>query len=157
MRRSRGFTLVEILIVVIILGILAAIVIPQFTNATSDAKISSLKTTLSSMRQQVEFFKLQHNDMPPPDATAFMVVMTRPSTVGDTAGSTAAGTLGPYMSAIPVNPLNGYTTMGAAAGASKGWVYVMNSTAATTTNGNVTQYVYTLSATDTLATGTLTY
>src|SRR5689334_18593447 len=37
-RKPRGFTLVEILIVVIILGILAAIVIPQFTNASNDAR-----------------------------------------------------------------------------------------------------------------------
>ena len=48
MKRSAngGFTLVEILIVVIILGILAAIVIPQFTQASTEARISNLKTNL---------------------------------------------------------------------------------------------------------------
>ena len=40
--RKGGFTLVEILIVVIILGILAAIVIPNFTNASTDARRASL-------------------------------------------------------------------------------------------------------------------
>jgi prepilin-type N-terminal cleavage/methylation domain-containing protein len=40
--RKSGFTLVEILIVVIILGILAAIVIPQFTNASEDARRNSM-------------------------------------------------------------------------------------------------------------------
>ena len=44
--KNRGFTLVEILIVVIILGILAAIVIPQFTSASSDARNSSVASTL---------------------------------------------------------------------------------------------------------------
>ena len=42
MRRAKGFTLVEILIVVVILGILAAIVVPQFTNATQDAQGGNL-------------------------------------------------------------------------------------------------------------------
>ena len=41
-QKAKGFTLVEILIVVVILGILAAIVIPQFTNASESAKASSL-------------------------------------------------------------------------------------------------------------------
>ena len=41
--KVRAFTLVELLIVVIILGILAAIVVPQFSQASSDAQLNSLK------------------------------------------------------------------------------------------------------------------
>src|SRR5947199_9959649 len=61
----KGFTLIEILIVVIILGILAAIVIPQFTNASKEAKSSSLVTMVQSLRRQIALFKLQHNDYLP--------------------------------------------------------------------------------------------
>ena len=45
-RKNSGFTLVEILIVVVILGILAAIVIPQFSQASNEARESSLKSNL---------------------------------------------------------------------------------------------------------------
>src|SRR5207253_190862 len=66
-RRTRkgGFTLVEILIVVIILGILAAIVIPQFTSASQDARKNSLTSQLQTMRSQIELYKLQHLDQLP--------------------------------------------------------------------------------------------
>ena len=63
--RKSGFTLVEILIVVIILGILAAIVIPQFTSASQDARKSNMTSQLQSLRAQVELYKLQHRDTPP--------------------------------------------------------------------------------------------
>jgi prepilin-type N-terminal cleavage/methylation domain-containing protein len=56
---ARGFTLIEILIVVVILGILAAIIIPQFTNAADDASISSARTQLQTMRSQVELYRAQ--------------------------------------------------------------------------------------------------
>src|SRR5689334_12955268 len=64
-RVSRGFTLVEILIVVIILGILAAIVIPQFTNASQDARKNSVTSQLQTIRSQIELYKLQHKDQIP--------------------------------------------------------------------------------------------
>src|SRR3954470_4703727 len=64
-QNRKGFTLIEILIVVIILGILAAIVIPQFTNASKEAKQSALVTMVQSLRSQIALFKLQHNDRLP--------------------------------------------------------------------------------------------
>src|SRR2546423_13054463 len=64
-RSNRGFTLVEILIVVIILGILAAIVIPQFTNASNDARKSNVVSQLQTLRAQIELYKLQHKDAIP--------------------------------------------------------------------------------------------
>ena len=69
MRTTRkGFTLIEILIVVIILGILAAIVIPNFSSASSDARHSALASTVQSLRTQVEAYRIQHKDkLPPPD------------------------------------------------------------------------------------------
>src|SRR3954452_23602155 len=63
--RKSGFTLVEILIVVIILGILAAIVIPQFTNASQDARKNSLTSQLQTIRSQLELYKMQHLDKAP--------------------------------------------------------------------------------------------
>lgn len=58
---QRGFTLVELLIVVIILAILAAIVIPQFTSATADAQESALDANLAGLRSAIELYKVQHN------------------------------------------------------------------------------------------------
>ena len=64
-RRTRtGFTLIEILIVVVILGILAAVVIPQFTNAADDASVSSARTQLQTMRSQIELYRAQNGSYP---------------------------------------------------------------------------------------------
>ena len=100
-RRQRGFTLVEILIVVIILGILAAIVIPQFTSASTEARQGNLKSQLQTLRSQIELYKLQHGDTLP-DLTANSgnnwTLLTSTSTY-------QGQTVGPYMQSIPVNPL----------------------------------------------------
>jgi len=59
-----GFTLVELLIVVIILAILAAIVVPQFASSTNDAKVSALDSTLANMRAAIDLYYQQHGDYP---------------------------------------------------------------------------------------------
>ena len=101
MRAKSGFTLVEILIVVVILGILAAIVIPQFTDASTEAKTSSLCSDLQTVRSQIELYKIQHNDNLPGAGTAsFVLAMT-----GQTDQAGAVGTdFGPYLQKIPTNP-----------------------------------------------------
>jgi len=58
--RRTGFTLVEILIVVVILGILAAIVVPQFTNASNEAIKGALQTQLQTINSQVELFRVRN-------------------------------------------------------------------------------------------------
>jgi len=150
-RISRGFTLIEILIVVIILGILAAIVIPQFTNASSQAKVSSVQSTLQTVRSQLELFKLNHSDSPPNTVAGLWDLLDTISTTGDTTApvgtetTLTSGTFGPYVQQAPVNPLNGYSTVVSTAGATAGWVYTYSNNQ------------YTIYATDTTGTGTLTY
>ncbi|UCE46370.1 MAG: prepilin-type N-terminal cleavage/methylation domain-containing protein [Phycisphaerales bacterium] len=110
MKARSGFTLVEILIVVVILGILAAIVIPQFTEASTEAKTSSLCTDLQTMRSQIELYKIQHNDQLPGAGNAtFIEAMTQYTDIsGDLAAVQAPGpgVYGPYVQQIPTNQFN---------------------------------------------------
>jgi general secretion pathway protein G len=126
--RKGGFTLVEILIVVIILGILAAIVIPQFTSASQDARKNSLSSQLQTLRSQIELYKLQHLDQLPvnlynagavgtvsagttlADASGAwyqMVNKTNAAGAVDLTGTSTAHPFGPYLQTEPSNPLNG--------------------------------------------------
>ena len=104
--KRSGFTLVEILIVVVILGILAAIVIPQFTEASTEAKLSSLCTDLQTMRSQIELYKIQHNDNPPTFA-AFTAQMTAQTDITGAPGTD----YGPYIQKIPTNQFNNLATL----------------------------------------------
>ena len=62
---QRGFTLVELLIVVIILAILAAIVIPQFSSATVDAQEGALDANLNALRSAIDLYRVQHGNVYP--------------------------------------------------------------------------------------------
>ncbi len=103
MSSRTGFTLVEILIVVIILGILAAIVIPQFTEASNDARESALASDLQTLRSQIELYKVQHLEALPGAGTAsFLLALTGKT---DVAGAVdATGAYGPYLQKFPTNP-----------------------------------------------------
>jgi len=113
-KMRKGFTLVEILIVVVILGILAAIVIPQFSEASTEAKLNSLKSNLQTMRSQVALYRIQHSDLSPAAADD-LLQFTDVAGGGnsDTKDTTATPPViyGPYMQSIPNNPFNDLTTI----------------------------------------------
>ena len=85
-RIRKGFTLVEILIVVVILGILAAVVVPQFTNAADDARGGNLEAQLKTIQNQIELFS------------------ARESAALDLTANWNQLTTGNYLKAAPVNP-----------------------------------------------------
>ncbi|HYE21180.1 MAG TPA: prepilin-type N-terminal cleavage/methylation domain-containing protein [Tepidisphaeraceae bacterium] len=143
-RRRPGFTLIEILIVVVILGILAAIVIPQFSNASHVARENTLKDDLRYIRTQIVVYKAQHRDVPPgyPSGTAsapsydtFVAQMTQHTNEagGAVVNPNAAYPLGPYLQKMPANPLNSQTKVLVIGngqplpttyqGATYGWIY----------------------------------
>lgn len=126
MRPGRqGFTLVELLIVVIILGILAAIAIPKFASSTDDAKGAAAEADLRHLRNAVERYALEHGGVYPglmkwtglaPSATAAeaAVAFERQMTLyTDSRGKTSfekdpAFPYGPYFKrGLPANPFNG--------------------------------------------------
>jgi general secretion pathway protein G len=116
--KKSGFTLVEILIVVVILGILAAIVIPQFTEASTEARESRLCTDLQTMRSQIELYKVQHSDRLPGSETAasiigsvgnatFLQAMTGYTDIdGDVQPGPGPNIYGPYIQKVPTNSFN---------------------------------------------------
>jgi general secretion pathway protein G len=99
MSRRSAFTLIEILIVVVILAILAAAVIPQFTDSTVDATNSTTVYNLSALRSQIALYKLQHLGTNPTLANLPTQLTTK-----TTAAGAAGGPFGPYFQAIPINP-----------------------------------------------------
>lgn len=131
--RERGFSLVELLIVVIILAILAAIVVPQFANTANDARGSATESSLAGMRSAVELYRQQHTTYPGDIAAtggscpagsaagtgaadtnqAFIDQLTRYTSITGQActGTDPTFNLGPYVRAIPVNTENNLATV----------------------------------------------
>jgi general secretion pathway protein G len=63
-RARRGFTFLEIIVVVAILGILAAIVVPNFMGGVDQAKVTATTTSIATVKQQLELYKLDNNRYP---------------------------------------------------------------------------------------------
>jgi general secretion pathway protein G len=133
-RRRNAFTLIEVLIVVIIMAVLAATIIPQFSSSTNDAKQSSLKFNLHTVRSQIEMYKV-HHAATYPKFDKFTDQMTKVTDAsGATTGDATTLIYGPYIQGeIPANPFNGSNTLvkvatagtvpTAVVGTTAGWQY----------------------------------
>ncbi|MBN2584333.1 MAG: prepilin-type N-terminal cleavage/methylation domain-containing protein [Planctomycetes bacterium] len=124
-RTKQAFTLIEILIVVIILGILAAVVIPQFSEASNDTRVSSVMTDLKLIRSQIQLYKAQHNETYP--ATWDLLTTYTDASGNTNATYSSTYRFGPYMLRIPPNPYTGQST-----------VTIVNDATATVSGGDAT-------------------
>jgi general secretion pathway protein G len=127
-----GFTLIEISIVVAITAVMAAVVLPQFSTSTDDAKDCSVRHNIQVLRLQIELYKLNHQGGVP-DGSNNLSQMTSPTDVTGQVGSPGGDfRFGPYLADIPLNPytnslkvrmFNGSGAPTASGEPDAGWIY----------------------------------
>jgi general secretion pathway protein G len=127
-RRQSAFTLVEILIVVVILGIIASIVIAVFNNNVGDASAKALKDNLRNMRSQLQLYSAQHGTYPTLASFEQQMVLYSDAYGNTSATPSSTFRFGPYIYAMPTLPVGtnkgktAVTTLGTYA-ANYGWAY----------------------------------
>lgn len=141
---NKAFSLVELIIVVTILGILAAMVVPTFQGHITQARETAAKDNLKVMRTQIEVYKMQHQGVPPgyisgsgaPTSLLALQFTATTKVTGEVSTSTIPSgeyVNGPYIKKIPENPFNKLATISYVAdgtafatavdGTSSGWLY----------------------------------
>ncbi len=106
-RRPTGFTLIEVLIVVIIISVLAAVMIPQFTDSTRSARDSTLKHSMYTLQSMIELYRTGHQGSYPTIQSGGL-----PQLTGSTKNTGEIGSpgpdypLGPYIVRLPPNPFD---------------------------------------------------
>lgn len=142
--KKNAFTLVEVILVVTILGILAALVLPTFQGHIVTARESTAKDSLRTMRTQIELYKWQHGGVLPgyvngSGAPTALLALQFTGTTTETCVASAstvpsgAYVYGPYVMKLPENPFNDLSNIAYVAaatafadavdGTSSGWLY----------------------------------
>ena len=98
-RAARGFTLIEIMVVVVIMGVLAALVVPKLLSRTGESKVAAAKVDIATVMQALKLYKLD-NQRYPTTEQGLQALLTKP-----TAGPAASGwKTGGYLEKMPKDP-----------------------------------------------------
>ena len=96
---GRGFSLIEVLIVVTIIAIIAGLVFPHYSNASDNARASSLLTDLQMIRQRLQAYRNDHNGQYP-----LLSEMWGNLTGQTDQNGNPGAEFGPYLKTEPLNP-----------------------------------------------------
>lgn len=98
MKRSAGFTLIELMVVLVILGIIVGLVVPNVVGRGDEARVTAAETDLKTIAQALEMYRL-HNSHYPSTDQGLEALVSKPS--GDPEPKNWRG---PYLSQMPADP-----------------------------------------------------
>jgi type II secretory pathway pseudopilin PulG len=130
MKDPKAFTLVEIFVIAVVLVAFASVLVPKFSSAATEAKISDLCNILFQVRTEIEVYKAQHKDnLPGQGNCSFAHAMTGTTDVNGNLlleNTDKAAVCGPYLDFMPRNPYNDLNTVdvnGIPGDNSHGWYF----------------------------------
>ncbi|MBU6439227.1 MAG: type II secretion system major pseudopilin GspG [Betaproteobacteria bacterium] len=96
-RRARGFTLIELMVVLVIMGVLAALIVPNIIGRTDEARVTAAKTDIGTIMQALKLYKLD-NGLYPSQEQGLAALVAKPST------PPIPGNWKPYLEKLPNDP-----------------------------------------------------
>jgi general secretion pathway protein G len=96
-RRSLGFTLIELMVVLVILGVLAALIVPNVLDRTDDARSTTARTDVNTLMQALRLYKLDNQRFPSTEQ-GLQALITRPAT------APVPPNWRPYLEKLPTDP-----------------------------------------------------
>ena len=97
LRRAAGFTLIELMVVLVIIGVLAALIVPNVLDRTDDARATAARTDVHNIMQALKLYKLDNQRYPTPEQ-GLAALVQRPST------PPVPGNWKPYLEKLPSDP-----------------------------------------------------
>ncbi len=97
LRRSRGFTLIELMVVLVIIGVLAALIVPNMLDRADDARVTAARTDVNNLMQALKLYKL--DNLRYPNGEQGLQALVAKPTVG-----VIPPNWRPYLDKLPADP-----------------------------------------------------